>query len=435
MKLKTFTDILRGGNLALGSKISNLLTEDCTILEYTNDSVLFSKGSKLVVAKFKNPLTESRMTSSHVLDNEVIEISKRDLTDSMKATLNKVVECVISENLVDGQEYLNEFCQTYYQMSIIKNRYPEVFIEELKKKSKGLAVRKEAKDLIPAFKAELFSSSVITESNEEVAVAKLIGLIESDLGLVLALGKEKVKNIVADALLGNTFLAESVTDDLYVIAEDLSADSKVGTLRENSYDFGAGKFNDEDQEDVDSEESLGQESIDDSEESEIPSVPTEKESLKDDKKGEFEPFNPAMFSEDEIKQLHKTTLKSILGAMHEFVVEKGSDSADEQIDPELVDQIDADLAALDEDDNELGDDRLSEIEARWNPMISYFLDSDYHNKEIENDLSDQPLEDQLPPENQDESTDMNNIDSSAGAEAAPAAPAPTQGAPAPVPGM
>lgn len=154
MKLQTFVDILRGGNLALGSKLSNLLTEDCTILEYTNDSVLFSKGTKLVLAKFKNPLVESKMTSSHIIDNEVIEISKKAMTESMKTTLHKVVECVISENLVDAQEYLDEFCQTFYQMSILKNRYPDVFTEELIKNSTGKAIRMEARQLISSFKAE-----------------------------------------------------------------------------------------------------------------------------------------------------------------------------------------------------------------------------------------------------------------------------------------
>ena len=134
-----------------------------------------------------------------------------------------------------------------------------------------------------------------------------------------------------------------------------------------------------------------------------------------------------MFSEEDIKQLHKTTLKSILLAMQEFIADKASDSADEQVDPDLADQINADLLAL-EDGEELGDDRLSEIEARWNPMISYFLDSDYHTPADE--LEDQPLEDQLPPENPEESTPVDNVDpgSAAPAPAAPVMPA----APAPM---
>lgn len=415
MKLKTFVDTLRSGNLALGSKLSNLLTEDCTILEYTNDSVLFSKGHRLVLAKFRNPLTESKMTSSHILDNEVIEISKTDLTKSMRDTLNKVVECVISENLVDGQEYLDEFCQTFYQMSILKNRYPEMFTEELVKNSSGRAIRMEARKLVPAFKAEIFNTTVTsTGDDEDTALTSLIAIAESNLGKVLALGKVKVQEIVTDALLGNTFLAESVTENLYSVLTEW--DMEKGSNRQDKYDMGAGKFSDEDQEDLDKEEE------------EIPSVPTEKDDILDeDESKEFEPFNPAMFSEEDIKQLHKTTLKSILLAMQEFIADKASDSADEQVDPDLADQINADLLAL-EDGEELGDDRLSEIEARWNPMISYFLDSDYHTPADE--LEDQPLEDQLPPENPEESTPVDNVDqgSAAPAPAAPAMPA----APAPM---
>ena len=417
MKLKTFVDILRSGNLALGSKLSNLLTEDCTILEYTNDSVLFSKGSKLVLAKFKNPLTESKMTSAHILDNEVIELSKTELEASMKETLNKVVECVISENLVDAQEHLDEFCQTFYQTSILSNRYPEMFTEELIKNSAGRIIRMEARNLVSAFKAEIFNTAVITEGSEEddTMATNLAALVESDLGKVLNLGKVKVKEIVTDALLGNTVLAESLTDNLYEILE---WSMEKGSGRDDNYDAGAGKFSDEDEEDLAREEE------------EIPSVPTEKDDINaEDESKEFAPFNPAMFSEEDIKQLHKTTLKSILLAMQEFVQDKAADSADEQVDPDLADQINADLLAL-EDGEELGDDRLSEIEARWNPMISYFLDSSYHTPadELEGADEDQPLEDQLPPENPNDATPVENVEQgSAGVpQAPPAAAAPAQ---------
>jgi hypothetical protein len=412
MKLQTFVDILRGGNLALGSKLSNLLTEDCTILEYTNDSVLFSKGHKLVLATFKNPLTESKMTSSNILENEVIEISKVELTETMKNTLNKVVECVISENLVDGQEYLDEFCQTFYQTAILRNRYPEVFVEELIKKSEGRAIRMEARLLISEFKAAVFNAAVMTESadDEDVITANLVAVVESKLGKVLNLGKVKVKEIIADALLGNTLLSESITENLYIILEGLEDNSH----RENRYDAGAGKFSDEDQSELDREDE------------EIPSVPTEKDNINDeDEAKEFAPFNPAMFSEDDIKQLHKTTLKSILLAMQDFVHDKASDSEDTQVDPDLAEQINADLLAL-EDGEELGDDRLAEIEARWNPMISYFLDSSYHTptEELEGAEEDQPLEDQLPPEGSTESTPIENVDQGQAGAPAPAMPAP-----------
>ncbi len=401
MKLNNFIDILRSGNIALGSKLSNLLTEDCTIIEYTSDSVLFSKGDKLVLAKFKNPLTESRMTSSHILDNEIIEISSRELTKSLKKTLNSVIEGVISDNLVDAKEHLEEFCQTFYQMSLLKNRFPELLKEALVKKSSGRAIRMEARALIPEFKAEIFNTTILSESaSDELDTDSLMALVESKLGKVLYLGKERVKEIVADALLGNTVLAESVTENLYNIVE---WSMENGSHREERYDMGAGKFKDEDQDDIEHEES------------EIPSVPTEEDSLSDvgdeDENGEskeFMPFNPAMFSEDDIRQLHKTTLKSILLAMEEFVHDKASDSADEQIDPDLSDQINADLQALDEPD--LADDRLSEIEARWNPVISYFLDSDYHTPAEElSELDDQPVEDQLPPENPEDTTPIEDV--------------------------
>ena len=140
-----------------------------------------------------------------------------------------------------------------------------------------------------------------------------------------------------------------------------------------------------------------------------------------------------MFSEEDIKQLHKTTLKSILLAMQEFVQDKAADSADEQVDPDLADQINADLLAL-EDGEELGDDRLSEIEARWNPMISYFLDSSYHTPADE--LEDQPLEDQLPPENPEESTPVDNVEQGSPEANAGVPQAPMAGsAPAQAPGQ
>ena len=48
MNLKTLTNILKSGNVALGQKLNNLLTEDCNILEYTDDAVLFQKNNYLV---------------------------------------------------------------------------------------------------------------------------------------------------------------------------------------------------------------------------------------------------------------------------------------------------------------------------------------------------------------------------------------------------
>ena len=166
----------------------------------------------------------------------------------------------------------------------------------------------------------------------------------------------------------------------------------------------------------------------------IPSVPTEKDSLTDESEKEFKPLTPADLSEEELTQLHKTTLKAILLSMQEFVKDKAADSEDEQVDPELSDQIDADITALDDED--LSADRLSEIEARWDPMISYFLDSSYHTPADE--LPEQDLEDQLPPENPDETESVNNVDAGASAPpmaAAPAAPIAPSGVAQPNPVM
>jgi len=291
-----------------------------------------------------------------------------------------------------------------------------MFVEELVKNSKGRAIRMEAKKLIPTFKAEIFNTAVINENSEEqeekdkeITTTNLVAIVESDLGKVLNLGKVKVKEIVKDALLGNEFLAESITEDLYEILE---WSMENGSHREAGYDAGAGKFNDEDEEDLAREEE------------EIPSVPTEKEDINaEDESKEFAPFNPAMFSEEDIKQLHKTTLKSILLAMQEFVHDKAADSADEQVDPDLADQINADLMSL-EDGEELGDDRLAEIEARWNPMISYFLDSSYHTPadELEDAESEQPLEDQLPPQDEESSVPVENVEQGSASAAPPVAP-------------
>jgi hypothetical protein len=304
-------------------------------------------------------------------------------------------------------------------MSVLKARYPELFTEELIKNSKGRTIRMEARQLIPAFKAEIFSSTILTENyDEESATTSILALVESNLGKVLVLGKERVKALVTDALLGNAFLAESITNSLYDASEFVTK-SPLLENEGNQYDMGAGKFSDEDQADVDIED-----------EEEIPAIPTEKENINDEGDSkEFEPFNPAMFSEDDIKQLHKTTLKSILLAMQDFIHDKAADSADDQIDPDLADQINADLLAIDDED--IGDDRLSEIEARWNPMISYFLDSSYHtpSDELEG-LDDQPIEDQLPPEAPEDITPVGDA-----TQGTPAAPAPAPAAPAPMPAV
>ena len=98
MSLKTLTSILKSGNKALEEKLHNLLTEDCSILEYTDDSVLFQKNNYLVLAKFKHNLAESKMTAEDILDNEVIYVSAKQ-TDKELKELPNANAMLLSESL------------------------------------------------------------------------------------------------------------------------------------------------------------------------------------------------------------------------------------------------------------------------------------------------------------------------------------------------
>ena len=184
---------------------------------------------------------------------------------------------------------------------------------------------------------------------------------------------------------------------LYTINEELGPDLDEEELTPD-YDMEAGQFPDENLE--------GEDLTSESEVDDIPEPGDEEEN-----DSEFEPFDPSTLSEEEVKELHIATLKGILNAIKEFVVEKANDLEDSNIPPDLDEKITYDLDSL--DDADMSDARLSEIEARWQPMIGYFLDSDYHTPDS--------LSDEFGDENSidntvsgGESEDVSNMDSDLG---------------------
>jgi hypothetical protein len=399
MNLKNLVGVLNSGNIALGSKLASLLTDDCVILEYTDKSVLFIKGGKLVNATFKTPLNEA-MNSEHILENEIVTISSRELNTTLKSLLNTVVENLVINDLVVAEEKLTEFCETFYQFNILKLKCPEMFVENLVRFNKGFSVRKKATECLEAFKRDLFTAAVVEEAITSKNLSALTSVLEKH-GVVLALGKDKIKPVVTDALLGNNILAESVTSYLYTIAEDLKdANDDLNSLSSSDYDLEGGSYPDEDN--VESEDYSQDE----------PSLMDD--DVTDSEPKEFEPFDPSSLSEEDVRELHKATLKSILIALKDFVTEKASDLEDSNIPPDLDETIVADLDSL--EDPELSDSRLSEIEARWQPMIGYFLDSEYHTPEaIAGDFGDESsVDSQLLGTDGSEEVDNLNTDNSEG---------------------
>ena len=403
MNLKNLINVLNAGNIALGSKISSLLTEDCVILEYTNDSVLFLKEGKLVSAKFKNPMAEN-MTPESIIDNEVVTVSGRALNRELKAKLTAVIEGVVTGDLLSAEENLNAFCETYYQFNTLKAKCPELFAESLVKSNKGYLIRKKAFNKITAFKAALFNSVVVEESTSN-DLAALSSLVEEH-AIVLALGKKKLSGIVTDALLGNSILSESITNYLYVIAEELQNDNEeLEDLDKSGYDLEQGSFPEEDLD--------GEDLENDSEYDDIPEPGDEDDmdETGEESDKEFEPFDPSSLSEEDIKELHKKTLSAILNAIKDFVTEKANDLEDANIPADLDEKITVDLEDL--EDPETSDARLSEIEARWQEMIGYFLDSDYHTPDkMKDDFGDGDSIDTTVSDN--DSEDVEDIDAEGG---------------------
>lgn len=361
MKLDSLVRLFKGGNAALASKLNNLLTEDCQILEYTDDAVLFTKGEKLVLATFVNSLTESTITSENVTDNEVITVSDNETQKELKKKLLETISNLVDENYVDAEDSLKSFCESYKIYSYLKIQYPSVFIEERIKNTRGFDIRKKAMSLVPKFKAALFSSVLMNESKKtSLDVSSIVSILET-YGLILALGKERVLPIVEDALLSNKELAKIITESLYETYKELrEANEELQGTEDAGYDVEAGKFPDE----------LGGE--DGTQELDAPVAPSSEGEVPTD----YKPLDPSKLSEEDLKQLHKDTLRSVITSIKNFVVTKANDASDADIDPNAEENITNDLEEL--EDPEITDEKLSEIEGRWNPILSYFLDSDAH---------------------------------------------------------
>lgn len=361
MKLDSLVRLFKGGNAALASKLNNLLTEDCQILEYTDDAVLFSKGEKLVLANFVNSLTESTLVSENIIDNEVITVSELETKKSLRKKLLETISNLADENYVDAEDALTSFCEDYKIYSYLKLRYPTVFVETRIKDTRGHEIRLKATSLIPSFKAAVFSSVLMNESKKtSLEVASAVSIIEK-YGLVLALGKARLLPIVEDALLSNKELAKIITESLYEVYKELrEANEELQNTEDSGYDVEAGKFPDE----LDTDPAT--------DDQEAPVAPSSEDEVATD----YKPLDPSKLSEDDLKQLHKDTLRSVITSIKNFVVSKANDASDTAIDPNAEDNITKDLDDL--DDPEITDERLSEIEGRWNPVLSYFLDSDSH---------------------------------------------------------
>ena len=369
MNLKTLTNILKSGNMALGQKLNNLLTEDCNILEYTDDAVLFQKNNYLVLAKFKHNLTEHKMTSDAVLDNEIIYVSAKKTEKGLRESLVKLVDNIVEGDYVSAEEDFFAFCEEFFQFNVIKSRFPEVFTENLVKKSSGFKLRKMGFEKIAEFKSEVFSLAALRES-AGLSVTDYASIIE-ECGAVLFLGKEKVYDIVKDAVLGNSTMAKIITENLFESAKTLvEANEDIRGATDKGYKIDDGKFEHEDDEEVESEDFDAPDEVED----EFPVEEEDEEGRK-----EFEEFDPSKLGDDEVKELHKVVLTSILSGMEEFVSREANNPDNAMVSAELDDKLKNDVSAL--NNSEISDEELSQIEARWSPVISYFLDSDLYTPE------------------------------------------------------
>lgn len=381
MNLKNLTSILKSGNVALGQKLQNLLTEDCHILEYTDDAILFQKDNFLVVAKFKHDLNESRMTSDSIIDNEVIAISLKDTTKTLKEHLVALVDNLVEDNYITAEDNLTAFCEQYFQFYVLKSKFPSLFTENLSKQAPGFKLRKKGHDNIIKFKSELFGLLSLKEG-KEIEIREYTSILE-DFGSVLFLGKPAVNAIVLDSVFGNVKLAEAITDKLFLVATTLSEGNEelaeLGSEVDRGYDLEAGKFGDEDEDNVAAEDlDAPMDSIDD----EFPVEETQENT-------EFTEFDPSTLSDEEVKELHKTILKSVLTSMADFVKREANNPQNSEMAADMDESLTGDLAALDGME-EVSDETLSHIEAKWQPIISYFLDSDLYTPD--QDLGEEEIE-------------------------------------------
>lgn len=362
MKLNSLVKLFKGGNAALATKLNNLLTEDCQILEYTDDAVLFIKNEKLVLATYAHSLNESALSSENILDNEVITIVEADTKEELTAKLKEVVSNLAEENYVDAEDSLESFCEDFKIYSYLKLRYPAIFVESRIKNTRGFDIRKKAVSLVPKFKAAVFSSVLMNESKTtSLDLSRAVSILEK-YGMVLTLGKVKVTAIVEDALLNNTNLAKTITESLFETYKELKeANEELQNTEADGYDVEGGQFPDELGADLDAPE----EGLD-------PVAPSGEE----ESATEFMPLDPSKLSEEDLKQLHKDTLRSVITSIKDFVVSKSNDPGDSQISPDSEEKISGDLEKL--EDPAISDEELAEIEGRWSPVLSYFLDSDTH---------------------------------------------------------
>lgn len=366
MHMEQLVNILKGGNYALERKLSNLLAEDVQLVEYTDDSVLFIKNNHLVIATFKHPLTEAMLTSDDIIDNKIIYISRKDVVKNLQERLHNAIAALSNDDFLTAKELSADFLNEYYQYHILSTSYPFIFTEALAPMSKGFELRKRGFDSINQFKGAIFALSAVNESADSITPVDYVNILES-FGPVLALGKAPVTAIVSDALFGNTTLAESIVATLYEMAEELPDTNKdLQTAFEDGYDLEAGKYPDEDEV---SDEDYAQEAEEDE----------AGEETEDEQAPEFAPFDPSKLTDEETQQLHINTLKSVLQSIYDFVVEKANDATETTIEPDTDTRIKADLDKL--ESNEVNAEELASIEARWMPVLDYFLSSDIHRTE------------------------------------------------------
>ena len=366
MHMEQLVNILKGGNYALERILSNLLAEDVQLVEYTDDSVLFIKNNHLVIATFKHPLTEAMLTSDDIIDNKIIYISRKDVVKNLQEQLHNAIAALSNDDFLTAKELSADFLNEYYQYHILSTSYPFIFTEALAPMSKGFELRKRGFDSINQFKGAIFALSAVNESADSITPVDYVNILES-FGPVLALGKAPVTAIVSDALFGNTPLAESIVATLYEMAEELPDTNKeLQTAFEDGYDLEAGKYPDEDEV---SDEDYAQEAEEDE----------AGEETEDEQAPEFAPFDPSKLTDEETQQLHINTLKSVLQSIYDFVVEKANDATETTIEPDTDTRIKADLDKL--ESNEVNAEELASIEARWMPVLDYFLSSDIHRTE------------------------------------------------------
>jgi hypothetical protein len=305
------------------------------------------------------------MTAEDILDNEVIYVSAKQTDKELKEQVIKLIDNLVEEDYVSAEDDLNKFCEEFYQYQLLKRRFPETFTENLIKKAPGFKLRKSGNSLINEFKSDIFSLVTLSEA-EDLDLSDYTSIIES-CGPVLFLGKDKVVSIIEDALLGNKERSESITEKLFETAKTLNeVNEDIKQAMDNDYSLDDGKFPSEDSDSVSDEDYNSPEDI----ETDFPD---------DEGKKDFEEFSPENLSDEEVKQLHKDILTSILDGMSSFVSREANNSENLNISADLDDRLKTDLDILNKPD--LADDELSDIEARWNPIISTFLDSDLYTPE------------------------------------------------------